>query len=86
VTDHEAALSPLAQAPFDDGQWMIALDRMAAATCKCGYGSTGYALSYGKKYCERFQLHGRWPKVARRHVALPAGAPSRQAAGNLTRL
>jgi hypothetical protein len=54
VTDHEAALSPLTQAPFDDGQRMIALDRMAAATCKCGYGSTGYALSYGKKYCERF--------------------------------
>lgn len=32
MTDHEAALAALAQAPFDDGQWMIALDRIAAAT------------------------------------------------------
>ena len=23
-------------------------------TCKCGFGATGYALSYGRKYCERF--------------------------------
>jgi hypothetical protein len=29
--------------------------RCMEATCKCGYGSSGYALSYGKKYCERFQ-------------------------------
>jgi DNA-binding CsgD family transcriptional regulator len=32
VTDHEAAIAALAQAPFDDTQWMVALDRIAAAT------------------------------------------------------
>src|SRR5262245_58575577 len=24
------------------------------ATCKCGFGSSGYAVSYGRKYCQRF--------------------------------
>lgn len=32
MTDHEAAIAALSQAPFDDSQWMIALDRIAAAT------------------------------------------------------
>lgn len=24
------------------------------ATCRCGFGSTGYAVSYGRKYCQKF--------------------------------
>ncbi|MEW5683997.1 MAG: hypothetical protein AB1942_03670 [Pseudomonadota bacterium] len=37
------------------------------ATCKCGYSSTGgYALSYGKKYCDKFLAEAGFSAAGRK--------------------